>query len=131
LAIGFTASATHAQVGPPIPDALWADGQLYRTVATPTALPDRGPKDGIFAFTNLAGQRSVAEAKPGDRDFNGGRWQVVLLAFTDEGLAVHDADGDGMADFELDDWEEVLTHIHLGHLEVIGYGPSFVCPVIP
>jgi hypothetical protein len=100
-------------------------------VVTPTALPDRGPKDGIFAFTNLDGQRSVAEAKPGDRDYNGGRWQVILLAFTEEGLEVHDADSDGMADFELMSWEEVVAHIQLGHLTVIGYGPSFVCPVIP
>lgn len=119
-----------AGVGPPAPDAFWVDGALYATVGTPSNLPDHGPKDGIYVFTNLNGQRPVAEAKPGDHDYNGGRWQVTLLEFTPQGLAVHDADGDGNADFELTSWEMVQQHMGLGHLVVAGQGPSFVCPVI-
>jgi hypothetical protein len=119
-----------AGVGPPAPDAFWVDGSLYATVGTPANLPDRGPKDGIYVFTNLDGQRPVAEAKPGDHDYNGGRWQVTLLEFTQQGLDAHDADNDGMADFELQSWEMVQQHLGLGHLQVAGQGPSFVCPVI-
>ena len=118
------------KLGPPARDAFWVDDQLYRTIATPTSLPDRGPKDGLYVFTNLEGQRPVGEAKPGDQDYNGGRWQVVLLAFTEAGLAAHDPDDDGVANFELTNWEQVEAHIGLGHLEVAGLGPSFVCPVI-
>lgn len=120
-----------AGLGPPAPDSFYVDDALYRTIGTPTALPDRGPKDGLFVFTELEGQTPVAEAKPGDRDYNGGRWQVTVLAFTDSGKAVHDPDGDGVVNFQLTNWEQVLHHINnLGHLEVVGPGPSFVCPVI-
>lgn len=118
-----------AQVGPPAPDAIWADGVLYATVATPTMLPDHGPKDSLFVFQNLEGQAAVSESKPGDRDYNGGRWQVILLNYTPEGLAVHDTDNDGEADLILKSWEDVLHHIDLGHLERAGLGPSFVCPL--
>jgi hypothetical protein len=131
----FAVSLTFGQmaiagVGPPAPDAFWVDGSLYATVGTPTNLPNHGPKDGIYVFTNLDGQRPVAEAKPGDHDYNGGRWQVTLLEFTEQGLDVHDANDDGMADFELMSWEMVQEHMGLGHLQVAGQGPSFVCPVI-
>jgi hypothetical protein len=131
LAVLLTVSGqSYAQVGPPAADAFWVDGSLYATVGTPTSLPDRGPKDGIYVFANLNGQRPVAESKPGDRDYNGGRWQVTVLEFTQQGLAVHDANNDGIADFELQSWEMVQQHMGLGHLQVAMQGPSFVCPVI-
>lgn len=130
-ALVLAGGQSYAQVGPPGNDAFWVDGSLYRTVGTPTSLPDRGPKDGIYVFANLDGQTPVAEAKPGDRDYNGGRWQVTVLEFTPAGLAVHDANNDGIADFELMSWEEVQQHMGLGHLQVAQQGPSFVCPVIP
>jgi hypothetical protein len=102
----------------------------YRTVLTPTHLPDRGPKDGLFVFDGLSGQLPIGEAKPGDRDYNGGRWQVYVVSFTDSGMEAHDPDGDGTVNFQLDSWEMVMHHIDLGHLEMAGMGPSFVCPVI-
>lgn len=115
--------------GPP-GGTIWADGMAFRTIATPSVLPDRGPKDGIYVFDNLDGQNAVAESKPGDQDYNGGRWQVYVLTFTEDGLAVHDANDDGVADFELTSWEMVQQHIGLGHLEQTAIGPSFVCPMI-
>lgn len=117
-------------LGPPAPDSFYVDDELYRTIGTPTELPDQGPKDGIYAIIGLDGQTPVAESKPGDRDYNGGRWQVTVLQFTEEGKAVHDPDDDGTVNFELTNWEQVEMHIDLGHLEVVGPGPSFVCPVI-
>jgi hypothetical protein len=120
-----------ARSGPPIPDAIWVDDVLYGVILTPNSLPPHGPKDGLYNFTNLNGQRSVGESKPGDQDYNGGRWQVTLLAYTEDGLAIFDADDDGVADYELTNWEQVQDHIGLGHLEVIGDGPSFTCPLKP
>lgn len=123
-------------LGPPAPDSFWVDDELFRTIGTPTSLPDQGPKDGLFAFQGFAdggldGQTPVAEAKPGDKDYNGGRWQVTVLTFTAAGKAVHDPDGDGMVNFQLTSWEQVVHHLNvLGHLTVVGPGPSFVCPVI-
>jgi hypothetical protein len=116
---GFFA-LTAVQAGPPIADALWADGQLYRTILTPTELPNHGPKDGLFVFPGLAGQRGVAEAKPGDRDYNGGRWQVYVINVLDESALSG----------ELTSWEEVQMHISNGALEIGGMGPTFVCPMI-
>ena len=115
--------------GPPSGN-FWADGTAYRTVVTPSKLPNKGPKDGLYVFEGLNGQNPVSESKPGDADYNGGRWQVYVLEFTESGLAAHDSDNDGGADFELTSWEDVQTHIGLGHLMQIAMGPSFVCPLI-
>ena len=119
-----------ANAGGPPGGTIWADGTAYRTVATPTHLPNHGPKDGIYAFDGLNGQNAVSEAKPGDKDYNGGRWQVTVLGYTDAGLAEFDADNNGSADYELTSWEEVEANIALGYLEFKAMGPSFVCPLI-
>jgi len=126
LLLIFLAPAISAQ---PVP-AFYVDGMVYKTIATPAFLPDHGPKDGLFVFEGLDGQMPIAEAKPGDRDYNGGRWQVYFVSFTESGMDVHDADGDGTVDFQLTSWEAVYQHIGLGHLEISGMGPSFECPVI-
>ena len=106
--------------GPPVPNAIWADGTLYATVDTHNNLPPHGPKDGIYAFPNYPQQRAVAESKPGDQDYNGGRWQVYLVN------VVHPENLPG----ELTSWEDVQTYINSGDLEISGMGPSFVCPLI-
>lgn len=97
--VGLAAPA-HAGVSGP---AFWIDGQLYRTVATPTDLSGTGAPastfDAIYSFGGA--QRNVAEAKPGDRDFNGGRWAVHALAFPSgyaAALASGDANGNGQID---------------------------------
>jgi hypothetical protein len=115
------AIAAIAGAGPPAIDAIWADGYLFRTVDTGNSLPDKGPKDGIFVFPALPGQRAVAEAKPGDRDYNGGRWQVYVINVLDEGAVDH----------EFTSWEEVQQYISEDVLEIGGMGPTFVCPMIP
>lgn len=120
-----------AGVGPPANDSFWVDGELYRTVGTPTALPDHGPSDGIYAFGGELGQTNVAEAKPGDQDYNGGRWNVTVVGFTEAGVNALDQDGDGTIDTQLMSWEEVKQAIADGYVEVLGPGPHFECPVIP
>ena len=74
--LGLTATATANGLGPPS-GTIYAFDQAYRTVATPTALPNRGPFDTIYAFPDCASCASVSEAAPGSRDYNGGRWRVV------------------------------------------------------
>jgi len=83
--------------------AFWIDGELYRTVGTPTDLSGTGAPsstyDAIYSFSGA--QSNVAEAKPGDTDFNGGRWQVHLLAFPAgyaAALAIGDVNGNGAID---------------------------------
>lgn len=89
---GLAASPAQAGVSGP---AFWIDGTLYRTVATPTDLSGTGAPastyDAIYSFGGA--QQNVAEAKPGDTDFNGGRWAVHELAFA-HGYAAAVASGD-------------------------------------
>ena len=133
LAVGSLASAQGAIVV--TEDAIWAHGELYGTVVTPTAFKNapQHSTDVIYSFdmNELEGQRSVSEAAPGDRDYNGGRWHVKFAFFTASGETIHDADDDGMVDFELTSAEEVLAHRDLGHLVIVDTDIRFVCPLLP
>ncbi len=98
-ALGIAAPAQAGVSGP----AFWIDGSLYRTVATPTDLSGTGAPastyDAIFAFGGE--QLNVADSKPGDTDFNGGRWEVHELAFPsgyDAAVASGDTNGNGVID---------------------------------
>ena len=68
--------------GPPKP-GFYIDGSLYATVGTPTDFTSTGAPastyDKIYALGS--GLRNVAEAKPGDQDFNGGRWAVYPVTW--------------------------------------------------
>ena len=118
-----------------VAEAIWAHGELYDTVITPTSFvsPPEHSTDTIYNFSmsGLMGQRSVADAAPGDPDYNGGRWIVMLPVFTDLGKQIHDADGDGIVDFELMAADEVASHVALGHIEVFPANFYFECPMLP
>jgi hypothetical protein len=77
-ALGASAFASIAAAGGPPSLAFYIDDVRYRTIATPTDFSGTGAPassfDTIYALGN--GLANVAEAKPGDRDFNGGRWAV-------------------------------------------------------
>ncbi len=110
--------------------AFYVDGSLYRTVATPTELPASAPAhsfDTIYEFFGL--QTNVAEAAPGDRDYNGGRWMVHGLSFADyaAALAAFDANDSGA----FDSAEEVEAAIAAGAATDLGVVKRFVCPAIP
>jgi hypothetical protein len=111
--------------------AFYVDGELYRTVGTPTDFSHTGAPDHsfntIYAFP-AGTQRNVAEAAPGDRDFRGGRWMVHGLSFADYAAAVtaHDANGSG----NFDSAEEVAAAIAAGSATDTGIVRMFECPVI-
>jgi hypothetical protein len=77
------AASTVAAGGPP-KLAFYIDDVRYRTVGTPTDFTGTGAPDStydrIYALGN--GLANVAEAKPGDTDFNGGRWAVYAVAWS-------------------------------------------------
>ena len=118
-----------------VDDAIWAHGELYGTVATPTSFtsPPSHTTDVIYSFgmNQVTGQRSVSEAAPGDRDYNGGRWRVKLAMFTPAGETYIDADNDNVVDFELTSAEEVLDYADQGYIEIVDTDVSFVCPLLP
>jgi len=133
----FAMTAATATAGPAVKvqDAIWAHDALYDTVVTDTSFtaPPQHSTDIIYSFmmSGLDGQRSVAEAAPGDPGFNGGRWDVYIVTFTPAGVAVHDPDGDGLVNFELTNAEDVLLHEQLGHLVINPANFYFECPMIP
>ena len=110
--------------------AFYVDGVVYRTIATPTDLSQTGAPDHsfdtIYDFGGL--QLNVAAAAPGDRDYNGGRWRVHALAFTDYAAAVAAYDANSSGDFDSD--AEVAAALAGGAARDLGVVKSFVCPVI-
>ena len=110
--------------------AFYVDGQLFRTVNTPTDISGTGAPassfDTIYDFGGL--QPNVATAAPGDLDYNGGRWQVHALQFADYEQAVRQFDANGSDDLDSD--EEVGAALASGAATDTGVVKSFVCPVI-
>lgn len=114
--------------------AFYVDGQLYRTVNTPTDLSNTGaPAHSFDTIYALAGQPyNVATAAPGDRDYNGGRWMVHEVHYNTSWaatVAAHDANGSG----DLDSDAEVLAAFAdsgPGGATDAGVVKQFVCPVI-
>ena len=117
-----------------VSNALWANGQLYGTVLTPTSFsaPPTHSLDLLydFAMSGLAGQRSVAESAPGDPTYNGGRWWVQMVVFTPAGIAALDADGDGTIDEEITSASDVLRYASMNLLAVFPTSTYFECPVL-
>ena len=130
----FGAAAVMAEPATKVDEAIWAHGIIYGTVATPTSfnLPPVQSTDTIYSFmlSGLTGQRSVSESAPGDRNYNGGRWSVKVVFFTDQGKAIHDPDNDGAVNFELTSAEQVLEHEALGHITIMDTSIYFECPLL-
>jgi hypothetical protein len=130
LALTVVAAGTAAAGGVTGP-TFYVDGELYRTVNTPTDLSHTdAPAHSFDTIYDFGGnQPNVATAAPGDPGYNGGRWRVQVLGFpSGYGAAVAAADSNGSGDIDSD--EELATAFAAGKAVVTGSGPSFVCPVI-
>ena len=111
LAVGTVAAGGPPGVG------FYVDGAPYRTVGTPTDFSGTGAPDHSYDRIFLLGGdlMPVAESKPGDRDYNGGRWHVNILK---EGVdPAKYADACSVDDLDLGDFE--------------GTGNFFTCPLLP
>jgi hypothetical protein len=104
-----------AQLGPP-GGMIYAHNELFRTVGTPTDLPDRGEFDTIYVLGgNLA---SVSESAPGDGDYNGGRWEVRMVTFT------------SIAPTQFTNAEDLLAAAESGDITISDVVRRFECPLI-
>lgn len=94
----------------------WGDCELFMSVVTPTALPPNGPFDELYGGAEfLDGIPLISESKPGDQDYNGGRWHLNVLK---EGVDPDKyANACSDADLDLDDFESTSNY--------------FVCPLLP
>jgi hypothetical protein len=134
LALAGASAALAGGAGGVTGPAFYVDGQLYRTVNTPTDLSRTGAPahsfDTIYDFGGA--QPNVATAAPGDRGYNGGRWMVHALGFNTSyaaTVAAHDVNDSG----DLDSAAEVaaaLADPGPAGADDLGVVKQFVCPVI-
>jgi hypothetical protein len=110
--------------------AFYVDGELYRTVGTPTDLSGTGaPVHSFDTIYAIEGQPNVATAAPGDSGYNGGRWMVHALTFTDYQAALAAVDTNMSGD--IDSNAEVQAAISGGFVTANTVVKQFECPVIP
>jgi hypothetical protein len=122
-ALLVTVAASAVAAGGPPSLSFYVDDARYRTVGTPTDFSDTGAPastyDKIYALGT--GLINVAEAKPGDTDFNGGRWMVLPITWTE-----------GVTPTQLTSAEEVEAWADAGYLSIASDpAKQFLCPVIP
>lgn len=74
--------ASGVLAGGPPSLGFYVDDVRYRTVGTPTDFFGTGAPESTYdRIFNLGTGINVGEAKPGDRDFNGGRWLVYTVTW--------------------------------------------------
>ena len=96
----------------------WVDGELFDGVVTPATFnPESDPFDELYTGGNgfKDGVPLISESKPGDQDYNGGRWHLNLLKGSVDPDKYANATGD--ADLDLSDFESTDTY--------------FECPLLP
>jgi hypothetical protein len=107
--LAVPAMADGNSLGPP-GGTFYANDQVFKTILTPTSIPDQGPFDTLYMISGFA---PVSDAAPGSPGYNGGRWKVVAVTGTFTSQPTSAA--------------EVLAHA----TSVEDTGVRFVCPLIP
>jgi hypothetical protein len=118
--------------GPDFSPQIYADGRAWGTkglgdLPAPNA-NNLQSFDKLFKITNSnnpAGQLPVAEAGPGNPAYNGGRWNVQTVTWTQAGFDAH-----GIVPV-LKSYDDVMLHYNLGHLTITPAGDYFECPLLP
>jgi hypothetical protein len=116
LAVGSMAFAGGRKLGPP-GGTIYAHDHMFRTIATPATLPDHGKFDTIYVLGD--GLANVADAAPGDREFNGGRWEVRLVEF----LTIPPT--------QFTNAEDIRDAAMSGEISIGPVVKRFECPMIP
>lgn len=126
LTFGVTATGTaaaDASNNPAKPGRIYANDRLFATADVADLSAPNGRNDHsfdeLYVFAD-GSQHAVAEAAPGERDFNGGRWSVTMVEWTNgpKGTVTND------------------DHLHAleasGDITVLVEGARyFECPLVP
>jgi hypothetical protein len=137
LVVWATSVCVYAE-GPSFGPQIYGDGEAWGTkgVATLPAPNEHNVQsfDKLFVFTNGAvGQLPVAEAAPGNRYYNGGRWFTHTVTWTQAGMDQHENDGLPV----LKSYEQIMDENDVNHLIIVegsptgGPRPYFECPLLP
>ena len=95
---------------------IWADCELFGTIGTPaTFKPGSGKFDELYTGAFKDGVGAISESRPGDMDFNGGRWHVNVLK-------------DGVP---LDKYTSACSVEELDLDDFMGTTTYFECPLLP
>lgn len=103
-------------VGPP-GGTIYASDQMFETVATPRDLPNRGKFDTIYALGH--GLANVADAAPGEMEYNGGRWEVRPIEFLT------------ISPTQFTNADQVHAAAMAGQISIGDVVRRFECPLIP
>ena len=117
-AFPFFGAAEANHPGPRPRPQTWVDGELFNGVVTPATFdPASDPFDELYMGGNgfLDGVPLISESKPGDQDYNGGRWHLNTLKTGVDPDKYEDAEG--VDDLDLNDFEDS--------------GMYFECPLLP
>lgn len=94
---------------------VWSDGILFESVVTPAEFDgNKGNYDRLYVGSFYNEVALISESKPGDQDYNGGRWDMYVVkedVTTDYSMAKSDQD------LNPDDFESA--------------GNYFECPLLP
>ena len=116
-AVPFLGAPQFSHQGGPRPrPQTWVDGELFNGVVTPATFdPASEPFDELYecGVGGKDGVPLVSESKPGDQDYNGGRWHLNVLK---EGKSC-DGTADRVEDLTLADFESTDMY--------------FECPLLP
>ncbi len=107
--------------GPNPRPTTWVDGELFAGVVTPATFdPASDPFDELYAVgpdkSFLDGAPLISESKPGDQDYNGGRWHLNVLR-ADVVPADKYINATGVDDLTLSDFDPMPVY--------------FECPLLP
>jgi len=114
-AVPAVASNGKGPVGPP-GGKVYAHDVAYRTVGTPTALPDHGDFNTIYLMGN--GLANVSKSAPGDMDWRGGRWEVHPITWVN------------IAPTQFTNAEQVEAAAQAGDITIGDVVKRFECPLI-
>ena len=114
--------------------AIYGDGEVWGTKGT-TSLPAPNAHnvqsfDNLYQISNANNphgvQLPVSEAAPGNPKYNGGRWSVQIVTWTEAGFLAHG----GYAPI-LTSEEDILYNAQAGYLDIETAHIYFQCPLLP
>lgn len=109
----------------------WANGVIYGIVVPTNAGTSGGMRNMLYVFRNLKGQRPVAEAAPGDINYQNGRFETVFLDFTQKGIDALDPNHDGLCEFEITNAQMIKNYLDQGYLTLGGRGALMDIKLVP